>query len=672
MRAQLGRRRSRMVTIGFGLAVAATIGTVLAAGTVAGRAGGLPDGASTGPDGRSPVLLALPPPGGVIGADDVALVDGLADVAVVAPIDVVGYVDLPQDPGQAAARPAGGWDAAAPAVHGRRWVLGDAPAPAATSRYLLVAVDPGAQDALGTVVGPAAPVAGRGLSSIPADPVGGLVPVLVVPTDGEAVAAGLVAAAAEGRTALVRQFVDPATALVHRAAPGTDGPRTAARSLSAVGVLDGTAAGVLLDGLAGHAGLPDERVGGPLAGAAGLLVASRDDVRVLLDPAAYPAQAPPETPGGAAVASPVPPDGVATALRLGMEAAPTAAVGAERARAAAESILRRTDLQVWAGGSQVLLAPALDTQSTVLVALLMAACGVFVGNATAAELRARRGEIATLGVLGWRRHQVVAGVLAEVASVAVGAGVLAAAGAHALAPRAGLTLTWPQAALAVPGTVVLGVVAALGPAWAVASAPIVVGPWRRVWVGRPGRAARSWLAFAVRDVMRAPARMRIAVLTVGVGVGTLTAVLGIEQVYGGSVVGSVLGGPVSLTARTLDLVAAASLTVLGAVVVADMTVASVRERRHELATMRALGWSRRSLGWLVLVESTLTATAGAVAGAWCAAAVVAGLAGALEGSLVVVAAAAAAAAVAVSTLAASGAVLTVRRMPTTTLLGEDA
>jgi putative ABC transport system permease protein len=65
----------------------------------------------------------------------------------------------------------------------------------------------------------------------------------------------------------------------------------------------------------------------------------------------------------------------------------------------------------------------------------------------------------------------------------------------------------------------------------------------------------------------------------------------------------------------VDVVSAALVAVLGAGTLAGVVFADQRERAGELATLRALGWTRAAVMALTGSESALLGLAGAVSGA---------------------------------------------------------
>jgi len=121
--------------------------------------------------------------------------------------------------------------------------------------------------------------------------------------------------------------------------------------------------------------------------------------------------------------------------------------------------------------------------------------------------------------------------------------------------------------------------------------------------------------------------------------------------FRGSVVGSVLGDAISLRARRVDYLAVVVTLVLAAVAVADIGYLNMRDRRTDLALLRAVGWRGRQLVRLIGTEGLLIGAAGALAGAGLGLAVTVAVAGAVPPSLWLLAGLAALAGTVLSVLA---------------------
>jgi predicted lysophospholipase L1 biosynthesis ABC-type transport system permease subunit len=176
---------------------------------------------------------------------------------------------------------------------------------------------------------------------------------------------------------------------------------------------------------------------------------------------------------------------------------------------------------------------------------------------------------------------------------------------------------------------------------------------------------------AVLNVTRNPGRTLVGVVSLAVGVAALTLLTAITVAFRGVVVGSLLGDAVAVQVRGPDYIAAVATVILGVLTVTDILFVGIRERAAELATMRALGWTDRALGRLVVTEGAVIGVAGSVAGVALGLAGAAGFAGQLPGPLLAAALITVAVGIAVTV---AGALLPARllsRLPAASVLAEE-
>jgi predicted lysophospholipase L1 biosynthesis ABC-type transport system permease subunit len=314
---------------------------------------------------------------------------------------------------------------------------------------------------------------------------------------------------------------------------------------------------------------------------------------------------------------------------------------------------------------------ALDRKSLLLFGLVLIVCAVFIGNATAASVRARRRELAVLSCLGWTRGQLLRMVLYETGSIGVSAGVagvpLSLAAGHAFDTSVGLA----RAAAALPAALVVSLVAALWPAWRASAPPPLLTMHRAHERGVALPSGRSLCGMAAANLLRVPGRTALALVAVAVGTAGLTLLVAISLAFRGSVVGSVLGDAVSLRARGADYFAVGVVVLLAAFAVADAVYLNLRDRYAEIAMLHATGWTDGELWRLVLVEAGLTGLAGAGLGGAAGMSAAAVLAGSVPVRLLVVAAGAAAATATVTVLATLVPTRALLRIPVASLLTRD-
>jgi hypothetical protein len=258
---------------------------------------------------------------------------------------------------------------------------------------------------------------------------------------------------------------------------------------------------------------------------------------------------------------------------------------------------------------------AIDRKSVALFALILAVCLLFVANASAAAVAARRTELGILACVGWAPSGLFALVLGEVALIGVAAGLLGAAVALVAAGALHVHASLSRALLAVPTAVLVAMLAAAVPGRRAARAHPASALQPPVIAPRHTRSPNSIGGLALVNVLRVPARSAVAVAGLAIGVAALTTLLALTLAFRGAVVGSVLGDTVAINVRTVDYIAVAITVGLAAVGVADVLYLNVRERAAELALLRATGWSPAQLARLIAAEGSILGALGSVLGA---------------------------------------------------------
>jgi putative ABC transport system permease protein len=258
---------------------------------------------------------------------------------------------------------------------------------------------------------------------------------------------------------------------------------------------------------------------------------------------------------------------------------------------------------------------ALDRKDLALYALVLVICGFFLGNGALASVRARRAEIGTLLTLGWTRRAIFRAVLGELAAVGVIAGAAGMGLAALLVEAFSLRLPLLRVLLVLPIAVVLALAAGALPAWLAARGLPMDALRPPVTARRRGRPVRRLSALALVNLTRLPARTLVAASGLAIGVAALAVLVGIEQAFQGTLVGTLLGNAVSLQVRGADFAAVGLTIALAALSVADVIYLNLRERQAELVTLRTLGWSNRHVRTTVLLESLGLGLLGSLGGA---------------------------------------------------------
>jgi ABC-type antimicrobial peptide transport system permease subunit len=167
----------------------------------------------------------------------------------------------------------------------------------------------------------------------------------------------------------------------------------------------------------------------------------------------------------------------------------------------------------------------------------------------------------------------------------------------------------------VPLALLLALVAGLLPAWR-ASRLLPLDAVRPAIAGEvEGRRVRHLLALALVNLLRVPARSLVAAGGLTIGVAALTLLVGIDQSFQGTLVGTLLGSAISLQVTGLDFLAVGLIVGLSALALADVLYVNLRERQAELVTLKTFGWSDRHLRELVALEAALLGALGSLTGA---------------------------------------------------------
>lgn len=266
-------------------------------------------------------------------------------------------------------------------------------------------------------------------------------------------------------------------------------------------------------------------------------------------------------------------------------------------------------------GVSVQLLNAIDTKSLGLFLLVLVVCALFLLNATLAAVRSRSAELGILSCLGWSRRRIFWLLEAELLTVGLIAGLIGTAVAALLITTLDLHIAWPQLLLITPVAVLLAGLSGAGPirrasrtAPLQAITPAVRPPRRPIPV-------TSITRLALVAVARTPGRTLLGALSLLIGVSALAALLAIQQKFSGGAVGTLLGDAIAIDVRGVDVFAVALTLALGAFSIADIAYLNITERRAEIGTLRATGWTDNHVRRLFATEALAAAALGAILGA---------------------------------------------------------
>ncbi|WFE22275.1 FtsX-like permease family protein [Solwaraspora sp. WMMD937] len=266
-------------------------------------------------------------------------------------------------------------------------------------------------------------------------------------------------------------------------------------------------------------------------------------------------------------------------------------------------------------GVGVVISEAVERKSLILFVLVLVVCALFIGNSSAAAVRARRTELGVLACLGWPRRSLFAVILGELLLIGLVAGALGAVAAWLVAVPVGADVSWSRAVLAVPAAILVSLAAGLIPAVQASRADPMAAVRPPVVAGRRARLFLGLTGLAVVNLRRAPGRTALGCAALAVAVTALTLLVAITWAFQGVLVGSLLGDAIAVQVRGPDLAAVVAMLVLATVAIADVVFLNVRERAAEFAALQATGWTHVSTARLVLTEGVLLGLLGAVPGA---------------------------------------------------------
>lgn len=332
--------------------------------------------------------------------------------------------------------------------------------------------------------------------------------------------------------------------------------------------------------------------------------------------------------------------------------------------------LKLTEPWIKKGVALAILA-AVDKKSLVLFALILVVCGLFVTNAAGAAVRARRSELGVLACLGWSAPKLFSIMIGEVATIGLSAGVIGAVLAVPVAAAAGIHGSPARAAVAIPAALALALAAGVVPAIRAARAQPIAAVRPAVLESHRAFHPRGVGQLALINAIRVPGRTALAVTSLGVGVCAFTLLLSATLAFHNVLVGTLLGGAVSVEVRGSDYVAVISITTLGLAAVADVLYLNLLDRAGELATLRAAGWEEATLMRLIATEGLWLGAVGSLAGAAVGLTAAATFAGALPTTLVLTSLLAAAAGTLLAAIAAVAPAVWLRRLPALPLLAGE-
>jgi ABC-type antimicrobial peptide transport system permease subunit len=279
-------------------------------------------------------------------------------------------------------------------------------------------------------------------------------------------------------------------------------------------------------------------------------------------------------------------------------------------------------------GVAAIIAEAVDRKSLILFILVLLVCAAFVGNAASASVRARQQELGVLSAVGWTRRALSTVIVGEMIAIGLGGGLIGALAAWLIGGSTSLTVSWARAAVAVPASVALTLVAGVIPAWLASRTSPMAALRPHITLSRRAQLRLGVAGLAIANLFRRPGRAVSGGSAIALSAAAFTFLLAVTVQFQGSLVGTLLSEAIAVQVRAPDIAAVLAMLVLAAVAIADILYLNVRDRASEFATLRATGWTESNLARLIAVEGILLGLMGGVVGAGIGTAATAWFAGA--------------------------------------------
>jgi cell division protein FtsX len=263
-----------------------------------------------------------------------------------------------------------------------------------------------------------------------------------------------------------------------------------------------------------------------------------------------------------------------------------------------------------------------EIQTLFLVSIL-AVCLGYLAVTLSALVTAHRRELAILSALGWRPWHPARLFLTQVLALALAGGIAGIALALLMIWLIGASPPWEVVGWTMPVVLGLALLSALHPLWQVwrIRPAEILRAGTSVSSGKASRlGARVWLllptivSMALRNLLRSRLRILIAVGSFFFSAALLTVMAASLLDFRQSLQGTLLGNYVLLQTAIPQLAGVLFAVLLTFASVADLLLLQVRERKHEIGLLQAVGWRPGIIRWLFIQEGLLLAVMGAVPG----------------------------------------------------------
>jgi putative ABC transport system permease protein len=242
---------------------------------------------------------------------------------------------------------------------------------------------------------------------------------------------------------------------------------------------------------------------------------------------------------------------------------------------------------------------AARSQDIAVVSIVLLCGFLFIAETGVIAVERRRRQLRILRALGWSRMSIA--TLAELEIVCVG--IIAALASLALTVVLSLMtdLAVNPAVLVIGpiSSVVIATLAGIPSCFRASRAHILSTPPA---IRRSREPAASIASFALSDILRSPATFALGAVALGLSASLFAGLVLIAASFNGHLDATVLGTHLAAEVAPLHFVIGALGLVLGAGAAGQALALKYLERVPEFATLRAIGWSRRTIAAVLAVQ----------------------------------------------------------------------
>lgn len=245
---------------------------------------------------------------------------------------------------------------------------------------------------------------------------------------------------------------------------------------------------------------------------------------------------------------------------------------------------------------------AVSLQNLLMFSVVLVAATILVAQTAYVAVRRRRSELAVLRAIGWPPWRIALLVELEMLILGLAVGAVGLAAGVAIIALAHVGATWWTLVGVVPLSVVIALLAGVVPAVSTmrGTTMAVIAEPEPI---RERRLPASSFALGLRHVMAWRWDVAMGIVAIALGATLLGAIELIAAGFRGQLDTTLLGTYLSGQVRPFHFVVAGLTLAVGAIASAQVITLTYLERRVQLATLRALGWSRAEVVKVLLGQA---------------------------------------------------------------------